>query len=118
MLRAILLSILMIVPAWGHSIYTDLHEFRDPQGQRCCGDTDCEVVDYRMQPNGDAIIFSRRHKASVKIAAKKIGWMEVPGGEAFEAHWCGFKRESLDLNMMQADPHFHTYCMFIRPGGV
>lgn len=139
MLTLVLLYLAFIVilvaagMAHAHDIYTRLYSGGAPGvGQWCCsGDPDpakgdCEAVgsDYQMQPDGSAIFTSRRWGVrKVHVAADKITWLPVPGGEGSEAHWCG-KPRSMMLNpppvgeQDQIDPETWTYCAFIVPGGV
>ena len=83
-------------PVGAHDIYTNLYSGGAPGvGQWCCsGDAvtgDCEAVgsNYKIEPNGDAVIVSRRYSRSVRIGREKITWLPVSGGESSEAHWCG-----------------------------
>jgi hypothetical protein len=113
-----------------HDIYTNLYSGGAPGiGQWCCsGDAatgDCEAVGsgYRIEPNGDAVITSRRYRREVRVGREKITWLPVAGGEASEAHWCGKPRAAMSLegrkpDSEQPDPDTWTYCAFITPGGV
>ena len=114
--------VLMVNQASAHDVYREL---RSPTGQLCCGGDpvtgDCEAVNYQVNPDGSATFQSRRYGASVLIGASKITWLPVPGGEAFEAHWCGVPRTKVQLAPFtdeNPDPTFWTYCAFIAPGGV
>lgn len=120
-----------VLPAGAHDIYTNLYSGGAPGiGQWCCsGDAvtgDCEAVgsNYRIEPNGDAVILSRRYSRQVRIGREKITWLPVTGGETSEAHWCGKPRPALSatpappVNEEQPDPDTWTYCAFITPGGV
>jgi hypothetical protein len=109
-----------------HDIYTTL---KQPDGVAlCCGGTDCEAVAYKILPTGDAIVSPRKNvQGEVLVPKDKITWMQVPGGEYSEAHWCGRKRYSGTAwgsvndgatTPDQPDPTFWTYCAFIAPGGV
>lgn len=110
-----------------HDIYSNLHEGMSPAGRLCCGGDpntgDCEAVysNYRILPNGDAVILTKRYGGqSVLIAKNRIQWFAVPGGEESEVHWCGKPRANTTYpqDAENIDPVFHTYCIFIRPGGV
>lgn len=115
-----------LTPSKAHDIYNGLHEGLDPAAKLCCGGDpvtgDCEAVEYKVFANGDALIFSKRYQRSVMIARDKITWLAIPGGEAFEAHWCGKPIEKMGYppspDPEQIDPQTYTYCAFIRPGGV
>jgi hypothetical protein len=120
----------LLVPggiAVGHDIYTPL---RSPSGVPCCGGDektgDCEPVTYRILPNGDALVSSRRYRARIHVARARITWSAVPGSKA-EAHWCGVPRSTyfgsgpnpprLQWPPDDTDPAFVTLCAFIDPGG-
>ncbi|WP_146140228.1 hypothetical protein [Alsobacter soli] len=114
------LASLAAAPAQSHDIYNGL---KDPAGRLCCGGDpvtgDCEPVEYRMLPNGDALMDSRRYGRSVLVAHDKIIWMAVPGAEEVEAHWCGRPYASSGYHTgepLQIDQNFYTLCAFIRPG--
>jgi hypothetical protein len=118
------------LPASAHDIYSNLYSGGAPGvGQWCCnGDAvtgDCEAVgtSYRIEPNGDAIITSRRYKRDVRVGREKITWLPVAGGEASEAHWCGKPRAAMwhapqEPAPEQPDDAIWTFCTFITPGGV
>lgn len=120
----------LLRPARGHDIYGQLFSGGSPGvGQWCCsGDQatgDCEALGakYALNPNGSVDIVSRRYGAAVHVAASKVTWLAVPGGENSEAHWCGKMRKDLTTNYAaisreQPDPNAWTYCMFIAPGGM
>lgn len=114
-------------PAKAHDIYNRLYEKGEPNGRLCCGGDpvtgDCEgIANYEVLPNGDALFVTQRYGGkTVRIGKEKIGWMMIPGGEAFEAHWCGVPRTKVYLAPVQddnPDTEFWTYCAFIAPGGV
>jgi hypothetical protein len=116
-----------VVPAHPHDVYFNLRNDLTPTGRLCCGGDpvtgDCEAVSYEMQPNGDAVFTSRRYGRKVLVGKDHITWAAVPGGEAFEAHWCGKPRDKLmyspgEVNADQPDTETWTYCAFIAPGGV
>jgi hypothetical protein len=101
-----------------HDIYTNQREKGLPTGFPCCGGDpetgDCEAVQYRMLPNGDAVVTSNRYKRQVLIAGPRIAWMTIPGGEWSEAHWCGKPRsgmtsaQALPPDADQPDPETWT----------
>jgi hypothetical protein len=113
-------------PAMGHDIYTPL---RSNSGVPCCGGDkttgDCEAVTYRLLPNGDALVNSKRYRAQIRVAKGRITWSSVPGSKE-EAHWCGVPRTAyygngtrqapLQYPPDETDPKFVTICAFIDPG--
>jgi hypothetical protein len=125
-----LLAAMMLVlagwPAAGHDIYGSL---RSNSGVPCCGGDektgDCEPVTYRLLPNGDALVRSKRYRAQVRVAKGRITWSAVPGSKN-EAHWCGVPRAvyfgngsrqaPLQYPPDDTDPLFVTICAFIDPG--
>lgn len=110
-----------------HDIYTEL---RSQTGLPCCGGDprtgDCEPVTYRMLPNGNALVRSKRYGATIQVARARITWASVPGSRD-EAHWCGAPRVSYFGNGIRqpplqyppddTDPRFVTICAYIDPGG-
>lgn len=110
-------------PAAAHDIYSDL---RSNTGVPCCGGEDCEPVSYRILPNGDALVSSKRYRATIRVAKERITWTAIPGSRD-EAHWCGAPRVSYFGNGVRqpplryppddTDPAFVTTCAFIDPGG-
>lgn len=99
---------------------------RDPVGRICCsGDKkqgDCEAVTFRLTPEGDAVISSRRYGADVLVARDRIVWSPVPGS-AEPAHWCGVPRaratrggQRSPVDPDNPDPGYLTLCAFIDPG--
>lgn len=110
-----------------HDIYTPL---RSNSGVPCCGGDpqtgDCEAVTYRILPNGDAVVTSKRYRAQIRVAKARITWSAVPGSRD-EAHWCGVPRSAYFGNSARpaplqyppdnTDPVFVTVCAFIDPGG-
>jgi hypothetical protein len=125
-LRAIAVVLLVSSPAAGHDIYSPL---RSNSGVPCCGGDpktgDCEPVTYRLLPNGDALVTSRRYGAQIRVAKGRITWSSVPGSRS-EAHWCGVPRAAyfgnggrqapLQYPPDDTDPRFVTICTFIDPG--
>lgn len=121
-----LLLVLATGPSSGHDIYTPL---RSNSGVPCCGGDektgDCEPVTYRLLPNGDALVTSRRYRAQIRVAKARITWSAVPGSKE-EAHWCGVPRSAyygtrarrapLQYPPDETDPVFVTVCTFIDPG--
>jgi hypothetical protein len=101
----IILGLGAITKAWAHDVYTQL---RSPAGQLCCGGDpvtgDCEgIVNPVQREDGSALFYSKRYSHTVQIAAQKIVWMPVPGGEDYEAHWCGVPRYKVYLAPINAD---------------
>lgn len=118
-----LLWVAYVTQAHAHDVYNQL---RSATGQLCCGGDpvtgDCEgIVSPHENVDGSATFFSKRYGASVLVAKDKITWLPVPGGEDYEAHWCGVPRAKVPLapvNDDNPDPGFWTYCAFWAPGGV
>ena len=109
--------------ARGHDIYNNV---RDPKGTLCCGGDpvtgDCEgLVDefIKVQPDGSAVVFSKRYGAWIKIARDMITWMTIPGDNGVhQGHYCGKPRQPSVPTEDQPDPAYYTYCTFLSPGGV
>jgi hypothetical protein len=114
---AVLSGFLSVMPV--HDIYTDL---KSPNGSPCCAQNDCEWVDYRVHPNGDVDIESRRFGAVVRVHRDMILWSHIEGS-THTAHWCGGRRSELLGTLVpqivadNPDPAFVTFCAFIDPGG-
>jgi hypothetical protein len=114
--------------AFGHDIYSKFYEGGAPGlGRWCCsGDEegktgDCAPATYEIRPNGDAVMESRRYPGKKILVAKhRILWMSIPGGEKYEAHYCGIPRYASSTPPNDDDPdlEFITYCAAIVPGGV
>lgn len=110
-----------------HDIYTPL---RSNSGVPCCGGDaktgDCEPAVYKILPNGDALVTSKRYRAQIRVAKARITWSAVEGSKD-EAHWCGVPRSAyfgnggrsapLQYPPDNTDPVFVTICAFIDPGG-
>lgn len=113
-------------PAAGHDIYAPL---RSPSGLPCCGGDrktgDCEPVTYRLLPDGDVLVDSKRYGSRIRVAKARITWSPVPGSRD-AAHWCGVPRSVYFGNRSRpppmqyppddTDPRFVTLCAFIDPG--
>jgi DNA-binding response OmpR family regulator len=71
--------------------------------------------------DGTAIFWPKMYPGkAIMVPAHRILWMSVPGGEMFEAHYCGKPKVpgvTYDLEE-DPDPEFTTICAAIRPGGV
>ncbi len=123
MKRLVFLLLLSVTPAAAHDIYDGV---RSPTGQLCCGGDpvtgDCEgLADefIKIQPDGSAMLFSKRYGAWIKIAKDTIVWTTIPADKGVHAgHYCGVRRQAQVTTPDQPDPAFMTYCVFISPGGV
>ncbi|MEJ1934119.1 hypothetical protein WDZ92_28310 [Nostoc sp. NIES-2111] len=117
MLEVLGLVGVLTVPA--HDVYTTL---RSRTGILCCTGRDCEAVNYRLQPNGDVLVFSARNNAVIRVPQNMIVWSPIPGSP-HEAHWCGAKTRPMlgdiypPVLLGEADPSYVTYCAYIDPGG-
>jgi hypothetical protein len=113
-----------------HDIYTDLHSDGSVGSgdllNLCCSGSenegDCEgISDPVLHPDGSASFFSRRWNQMIKVAAGKIVWKAIPGGERFPAHFCGVPRNLMGYippdSELQIDPIFYVYCAFVSPYG-
>lgn len=129
MIKALLIALGVAVSATGgvaaHEMYSKFYEGGAPGlGRWCCsGDEegktgDCAPATYEIRRNGDAVMESRRYPGKKIIVAKhRILWMSIPGGEKYEAHYCGIPRYagSPPPNDDDPDPEFITYCAAIVP---
>lgn len=116
------------VVVMAHAPYDSFYSGGAPGiGRWCCnGDLngttgDCAPATYTMLRNGDALMVSKRYPGKqIHVAAHRILWMALPGGEMFEAHYCGVPRTSGGPapTADDPDPEFITYCVAIAPGGV
>lgn len=121
-----LLALALTAPARAHDIYLNLHRNYDGTGMLCCGGDektgDCEgISDFTVNADGSARMFSRRYNMSFTVAPHMITWMAVPGGDNFQAHFCGKPRALISpdyTNLDQIDAGMWIYCAFITPGGV
>ena len=128
MIRLALLFVLLAGPVAAHEIYNNFYSGGAPGlGRWCCNGNaegtsgDCAPATYEMLPNGDALMQSKRYPGKViHVAASRILWMTIPGGEAFEAHLCALPRSPSDgpPTAEDPDPEFVTLCAAISPGGV
>ena len=112
---------LAVTPAGAHDIYRDLREGYSATGPLCCGGDpvtgDCEGVGhdaYRITPEGDLVLQSRRYKAAVRVPADKVVWLQIPDPLNHPVHWCG---KPLG-DPAQPDVEWQTFCAFVAPGGV
>lgn len=116
--------------ASAHDIYFDLHSDGNVGGEEprtlCCSgseyDGDCEgILNFVIHQDGSAVFYSRRWKHDIQIAARKIVWMKLPGGEQYPAHFCGAPRRASHFEPpdreLQIDPEYLVYCAFVDPGG-
>lgn len=132
-LAAILLAALVLVgvavtKAVAHDVYRDFYSGGAPGvGRWCCSGNlegtagDCSPAEYRVLRDGTAVMWPKQWPGqAIMVPAHRILWMSVPGGEMFEAHWCGVKkRPGVDYDQSDdPDPVFSTICAAIRPGGV
>ncbi len=122
------LVLLGVTVARAHAPYDKFYSSGEPGvGRWCCNGNlegtagDCAPAAHTMLKNGDALMVSRRYPGkTIHVAAHRILWMALPGGEAFEAHYCGVPRTpgGPPPNADDPDPEFVTYCVAITPGGV
>jgi hypothetical protein len=130
MVRLALAAFAYISPlyAFAHDVYRDFYSGGAPGvGRWCCSGNlegtsgDCSPAEYKVLRDGTAVMWPKQWPGqAVMVPAHRILWMSVPGGEAFEAHWCGVKKMAgiaYDLED-DPDPVFTTICAAIRPGGV
>ena len=123
-----LLLACMAGPVAAHDIYGNFYSGGQPGvGRWCCNGNaegtagDCAPATYTMQRDGSALMVSKRYPGKViHVAAHRILWMSIPGGEAWEAHLCALPRTATDPapNADDPDPEFVTLCAAIAPGGV
>jgi hypothetical protein len=116
------------VSARAHDVYRDFYSGGAPGvGRWCCSGNlegtagDCSPAEYKVLRDGTAIFWPKQHPGkAIMVPAHRILWMSVPGGEMFEAHWCGVKKMAgITYNLEDdPDPVFTTICAAIRPGGV
>jgi hypothetical protein len=125
-LRLAVLALLAAGPALAHDIYGQFYSGGAPGvGRWCCnGNTegttgDCAPAEYRMLPDGSALMQSKRYPGkTIHVAAGRILWMTIPGGEAFEAHLCALPRRPGEaVTPDDPDPEFVTLCAAINPRG-
>lgn len=128
----------LLVAAWillfgaaavmAHAPYDSFYSGGAPGiGRWCCnGDLngttgDCAPATYEMLRDGSALMQSKRYPGrTIRVAAHRILWMALPGGEMYEAHYCGIPRTpgGPPPNVDDPDPGFITFCAAIAPGGV
>jgi hypothetical protein len=111
-----------------HDVYRDFYSGGAPGlGRWCCSGNlegtagDCSPAEYKVLRDGTAVMWPKQWPGqAVMVPAHRILWMSVPGGEMFEAHWCGVKKMAgITYNLEDdPDPVFTTICAAIRPGGV
>jgi hypothetical protein len=128
-MRTIILVIVSSLALWApaaraHDVY---HQLKGRGGQLCCSGSkeegDCEsVAAYRLTPEGDVVVSSRRYGTDVLVARDRIVWSPVPGSAA-PAHWCGVPRargvrghQPSPVDPADPDPSYLTICAFIDPG--
>lgn len=115
-------------PARAHDVYRDFYSGGAPGvGRWCCSGNlegtagDCSPAEYRVLRDGTAVMWPKQWPGhAIMVPAHRVLWMSVPGGEMFEAHWCGVKKTpgvTYDI-AEDPDPVFATICAAIRPGGV
>lgn len=114
--------------ARSHAPYNDFYSSGTPGvGRWCCnGDLngttgDCAPASYEMLKDGTALLVSRRYPGKkIHVAAHRILWMSLPGGEAFDAHICAVPRVpgGIAPNEDDIDHEFIVYCVAIKPFGV
>lgn len=120
--------LLAAVQAKAHDVYRDFYSGGAPGvGRWCCSGNlegtagDCSPAEYKVLRDGTAIFWPKQYPGhAIMVPAHRILWMSVPGGEAFEAHWCGVKKMPNVVYNQDDDPDpvFTTICAAIRPGGV
>ncbi len=130
MIRSLTLLVALVCAgtALGHAPYDNFYSGGAPGvGRWCCngnleGTTgDCAPATYQMLRDGSALMQSKRYPGkTIHVAAHRILWMSIPGGEAFEAHLCAVPRTpgGIPPNEDDIDPEFIVYCAAIAPGGV
>ena len=115
------LALLSVQTTSAHDIYRDLREGYSQTGPLCCGGDpvtgDCEGIghdNYRITKEGDLILNSRRYKATVRVPADQVVWLQIPDPLNHPVHWCGKPLGD------PADPavDWKTFCAFVSPGGV
>ena len=130
MVRLALAAFAYMTPlyALAHDVYRDFYSGGAPGlGRWCCSGNlegtagDCSPAEYKVLRDGTAVMWPKQWPGqAVMVPAHRILWMSVPGGEMFEAHWCGVKKMAgITYNLEDdPDPVFTTICAAIRPGGV
>jgi len=122
-----LFLILGIVYASAHSIYTGIYAngtlTPDRQNEStCCGDYDCEPLEAGQIEVRDGIVamWSKRHGLWVEVSEARVTWGDIVTDKSNAAgHWCGrAKYDHEAVTDFQPDAKWHTYCAFVRPGGV
>lgn len=96
-----------------------------PTGPSCCGgepDTgDCEHLapeQIKIHNDGSMTIYSKRYNAWVEVARDIIQTKRITGAPEWAAGaWCGV-HYSVQIDQLQADPNFNTYCAMLSPGDV
>jgi len=65
-------------------------------GPLCCGGDlvtgDCEGIghdEYKITAEGDLILYSKRYKATVRVPAERVVWLQIPDPLNRPVHWCG-----------------------------
>jgi hypothetical protein len=121
-------ALLAVPAAKGHDLYKDFWSGGSRGlGRWCCSGNaegtmgDCSPATYRMRPDGSAVMRPRQFPdREILVPKHRILWTTVPGGEAFEAHWCGRPKQPDGLYDVAEDPDpgFVTFCAAIAPGGV
>jgi hypothetical protein len=119
--------LIMTLPAYSHEIYGQFYSSGEPGvGRWCCnGNTegtagDCAPAEYTMQRDGSALMVSKRYPGKViHVAAHRILWLSVPGGEEYDAHLCAVPRVQggPPPNEDDIDSSFIVYCAAIKPFG-
>jgi hypothetical protein len=114
--------------ARAHDVYRDFYSGGAPGlGRWCCSGNlegtsgDCSPAEYKVLRDGTAVMWPKMYPGkAIMVPAHRILWMSVPGGEMFEAHYCGKpKVPGVTYNLEDdPDPEFTTICAAIRPGGV
>jgi hypothetical protein len=90
-------------PVQAHDIYEDLVS---AFGFRCCDDTDCRPVPYRIAQGGVQMLVDQRW---IDIPSETIQYRALVGdsGETGGGHWCGAPYRYFD--------GFYTRCAVLPP---
>ena len=85
-----------------HDIY---HNLWSPEGKRCCNDTDCQPVHYRLTASG---VEMNVDSLWIPIPRDRIQYRLLAGdpGHTRGGHWCGW---------IVPDEGLHTHCAILPP---
>lgn len=109
--------------ARAHDFYGDVKV----RGFPCCGgsgpNADCEPLETdQIKVGREVKVYSKRYSAWIEVNPDKVQWMLLPQDPlARPGHYCGIPRASssfwLKATPDDPDPVYHSYCVFITPGG-